>query len=256
MKKILFAALVACFSMNASAQIAVEVMTDPFSGFTFQGAKVRYFLDESSAVRATISFGTNSTTTNPTTNFGPGTNLVVPTAENLPFLTYPGAYTLDQAKAQFDIEKDNFRKVTNTSFSLKLGYEKILANVGKASFYAGGDLYFGKDWAKTYSETAAINATGAVPVKAATETDKETSSTTYLGLTGFGGIDYDITDNLYLGVECGLNILYTAASNKTLEGENWTGTALQKITNEAEVKNNTLRVRLAMVPALRIGWKF
>ena len=239
MKKILFAALVACFSMNASAQIAVEVMTDPFNGFTFEGAKVRYFLDESSAIRATVDFNTNSNTTNAA--------LVVPNAEVPATL---GGLPYADAKTIFDIQKDDFTKVSTTYFSFAVGYEKILASLGKASFYAGGDLFLSKTWNKTYSETADITGTTKNGVNKVT---RARGGDLNLGLAGFCGIDYAVTDNLYLGIESKLAITYSVAPNTMVTTEPYNGT---KTEVETEVKDNTLDVTLRMLPALRIGWKF
>lgn len=255
MKKILFAALVACFSMNASAQIAVEVMADPFNGFDFKGAKVRYFLDESSAVRATINFGTSSTTESPFAAGMPGapvsiysnfpTGLIIPDATN----------GLNQAL--YDYRKDAFKKESQTTIGLRLGYEKFIASAGKANFYAGGELGFEKVWNKFYQENEDAAPTGAQTAATNGLAKQDYSWGSFAFNAGvFGGVDYDINSNLYIGCEFGLNFNLLTSANGNGEVTAWDGTKMATTSGELEVKNKDMGLNLTMLPALRIGWKF
>ena len=251
MKKILFAALVACFSMNASAQIAVEVMADPFNQFNFQGAKVRYFLDESSAVRATINFGTTSNTVNPFAAAMPGAPAGAPIGLMIPDATNG----LNQAL--YDYRKDAFSKTTRTVIGIDLGYEKFIASAGKANFYVGGELGIYKSWNKFYQENEDAAATGAQTAATNGLAKQDYSWGTFaFGVGVFGGVDYDITSNLYIGCEFGLNFNMAIDGNGKGEVTAWDGTKMATTNGEIEVKDKTMNLGLNMLPALRLGWKF
>lgn len=125
------------------------------------------------------------------------------------------------------------------SLSLTPGIEYHIAKFNKGSVYVGGELGVTFISAKESIDYAEYNYLDAV----------SKSSGFGFGIGAFTGIDYYLTNNLYLGAELGLNYaLVSIARGSTTTGDDdpVQGSTATSISN----------LGITMNPALRLGWRF
>lgn len=269
--KVAAVAAVLLVSASANAQygpqkgdITTEVQFNPFSNnfstFRLDGLSVRYFLNNNDAIRGTLKFNLNNNTRRG--------DLVEPDRAN-----YASDPAFNAAKEQFDHQKDNYNKTTNTTIGLSLGYEHHFSRVGRLDMYAGAELGVEFFSASMTRETALGYDTDANGYSKWTTLKDEFKGVDYdptaTGATGknssfafggalFTGVDFYILENLYLGAELGLNISYAGAKDVEITKEAWDATNKKVVSTTANVnvKNNVLNMDLRVNPALRLGWKF
>lgn len=264
MKKLFTIAIAFLATMAVNAQekqygpeegdFAVEVEFNPFSNnfrtFQIDGLKVRYSLSDKDIIRAKLGLSLQSHTQR--------ANLFIPEDGNPG--TYNGQATYDDAKTFYDKTKGDFTKDKTGSFSLDLGYERMLYKKGRLNIYAGAEIGFEKGWASRKQE-----ATGLVGTEWKTNTRKTKGESIFYGtnsrfdfnIGAFTGLDFYIVKGLYMGAELGLGFNTSTSGNVKTKNTVWTS-ATNKTETETEtnVKNKDFSGRLDVNPALRIGWTF
>ncbi len=276
MKKILFVAVSALFSLTANAQesnfaqkgdLGVELQFNPFSNnyntFKVDGLSVRYWLTDKDVIRGTLSFGISNQTNR--------ANMVAPIQDDYTATVYgteaAAATAFKLANETYDHQLDDYSKESSSSFGLNLGYERHLFQKGRVDLYAGAELGFKKAWASSYAESVmgTLNTTGDAFSAWHTNTTEYSgrnlvgdfaSFTFNFGL--FTGIDFYVYKQLYLGAELGIALETTSRNNYTKETDTWDPISAKMVNRveEYDVKGNTLDLAIKAAPALRIGWTF
>lgn len=166
----------------AAGDNTLELQLAPLGGapFSMGGIRYRRFLDETTALRATVYVGyTNSTDI--TTQAGPG-------QEEL--------------------------RTKNSAFEIGLrpGIEKHLAGTTRLSPYIGAELDFA---IKTSKEKEEVGGAGGAAVE--TNVTKNADGFTRFGLNGVFGADYYVAEKVFLGAELGFGFSYRKDSKVVSE---------------------------------------
>lgn len=233
MKKFFLAAALVAMSATAFAQdeflpekgsISTEVQFNPFSNnfetFKIDQLKVRYFIGDNQALRFGIGF-----------SFGSDKN----------------------DNSTTDVEA--WKKVSNGSFSINLGYEQHFVKRGRIDLYAGAGIGYERTFAsskKYYKDNNGFS-------EAKTNNYYENAAGEYVraenifGVDIFTGIDFYVYKGLYVGAELGLNLNFGSTPKISDEVS---GTGIDKTKTEYDNKVKTFNFATVCTPALRLGWTF
>lgn len=175
--------------------------------FSIDGLKMRYFISDQMAVRATLDFSTTS-------------NKDVAYQEGNPYST---------------------TKTATTTFGLTPGVEWHVAKFNRGSVYVGAEVGF------------AVGGTSSSLVYEKPD-DVLVNTNSKGSIFGFGaglftGIDFYLTQNLYLGAELGL----AYQSSKTTPNKS---TTVGDTTTEKKDFSSTSSFGFNCEPAIRLGWTF
>lgn len=130
-------------------------------------------------------------------------------------------------------------KSSTSVFGITPGIELHIAKFEKGSVYLGGELGFGIVNVKS-SETFSESSFG-------TDWNAKNGGTVF-GLGVFTGVDYYLTNNIYLGAEVGLSYTFISISR----GETTVGST----TTNGNSSHSLSNFGFAVNPALRLGWRF
>lgn len=123
-------------------------------------------------------------------------------------------------------------------FSLTPGIEYHLAKFTKGSVYAGGELGL-----SLTSQTTSIS-----PEDSSIPNSKSKNGGWGLGVGAFTGVDYYLTNNLYLGAELNMYCaLLSTSRGSVTTGDNTTKGPTSALSSTIGINVN---------PALRLGWRF
>ena len=184
-----------------------------------EGAKVRYFLTEELAVRASLNFYNNTTTDFSYVNNG---------------------------------NKDIETKQTNSysNFGIAPGLEYHLFSTEKLSIYAGAEL--GVDFRSASYDEENDDNDAKVSTKG-TNLNGDHSGLAF-GASIFTGIDYYVISNkLYIGAELGLGYETFSSSEVVTKTTNGSGTTTER-KDKDYVRDS--RVGFYCLPSVRLGWNF
>ncbi len=197
-----------------------EVNFIPFSiqetPISITGLKGRYFINDNLAARLTLGFGFN-------------------TEKNHAFTT-PGTTP--------EVEQTTTSKFN--TFNIAPGIEYHFGNWEKTSLYCGLELSFGMNKASEKIENANFISGTTVEIKGQNANGDRSAST--FGVNLFTGVDYYITESLYMGAEFGLG--FHSSKQKEVE----TTVAGTTVTEKDYGQNSGFGV--IFNPAIRLGWKF
>ena len=166
-----------------AGDLSFEVMFNPLSNsknsFQIDGLRLRYFLDNESALRANLDLG---------------------------FMTNKDYNRVEKD----DFEKDNYTKNVNSDWSLGLGYEKHHSIAPRLDVYLGGEAGIAKTNAKTVNSSVIDDET-------VESTSKSGTFGWYASaLTGF---DFYVYRGLYLGSELGLRFSHSKKGLTTVKND-------------------------------------
>lgn len=201
-----------------SVDVNLNLFGNNFNNLNLDRLNVRYFLNNQSAIRVQLGFGASNNKNKPETK-----TLIIPA--NATELDKNGTYTINTTNIE-DTYKENF-------FSLSVGYEIHNNLSDKIDIYGGGLLGFSLE---SFSETTITeNHTEAQTVNSGNysfRTSDTRSTTKYFNsddngnqntfaLTAavFGGADFYLYKNLYVGAELGLSYAYGKKANGYTENE-------------------------------------
>ena len=237
-------------------QIATEVQFNPFdnNGNTFKldGLKLRFFLSDVDALRVKVGFSLSSKTSRD--------DLLEPIRDN-----YSSASSYSSAMDVYEHKKEDYGKSSHSSISLNLGYERHFFANDNISLYAGAQVGGELNFASYKSESNRQVSLASNRSTWITETVKFSNSDkdgNYGGLTigggVFTGIDYYLTENLYLGAELGLSARYFKAKDVKQDYEVWDSGSERMISGSinTNVKNSSFEAKIYIEPSFRLGWKF
>ena len=180
------------------------------------GLKLRGFLSKSFAVRGTFALSLS-----PTTN-----------------------YTNSSTSPNFEYKE----KTNVTSFCITPGVEYHFVKLEKVSIYTGIEVGFGQQKA-SYKETREGSDNWMVEITGSDDNGKRSNTSIKSGV--FVGMDYYITNHLYIGTELGFR--YNSIKEKEI---------ITKITGIYEnpiesINKEYLKIEgFSCVPSLRLGWTF
>ncbi|NEN24610.1 hypothetical protein G3O08_13965 [Cryomorpha ignava] len=228
MKKVLIIAAAALFIGSAAnaqdvmkqtgGEQNLEVLFAPLGGspIGINGIKYRKFTSATTAIRATVFLGFNSTTDK---TLGGGT----------------------------DFEDE--LKTVNTSFDLSIrpGIEKHFLGTDRLSPYYGAEalIGFGTESTKDDQVYGAENEIETVKLSS--------QGMLTLGVNGIAGVDFYFADNIYLGAELGFGIQYEIQMEEKVESLN---TSNGDINSGEVPGGSSFNVGPNVVGAIRLGFLF
>lgn len=139
-------------------------------------------------------------------------------------------------------------KNSNLDFTFRPGIEKHFDGTDKLSPYVGGELYLGLETTKDKAESN----WSSDPKKIQTETTKTSKST--FGLNALMGVDYYVTDHLYLGAELGFGFLNSGKGKTKITYDN----PESEGTSDSETTGNSSSLDWGpnYQGTIRLGWVF
>ena len=139
-------------------------------------------------------------------------------------------------------------KNSNLDFTFRPGIEKHFDGTDKLSPYIGGELFLGLETTNDRAESNWMSD----PKKIQTVTTK--TSKTSFGLNALMGVDYYISDHLYLGAELGFGFLNTGKGNTKVSYDNSEMSGM----SDSETKGNTSDLNWGpnYQGTIRLGWVF
>ena len=197
MKKVLIIAAAALFiGSTASAQEVMkqtggeqnlEVLFAPLGGspIGINGIKYRKFTSATTAIRATVFLGLNSTTSK----------------------------TMDGANNDVELKSSN----SNFDISIRPGIEKHFVGTDRLSPYYGAEALIGFGSSGTTRDDVYGTENKIKSVKSSSQ------GSVNVGVNAFAGMDFYFADNIYLGAELGFGIGFTSSMTKKSESLDFNG---------------------------------
>ncbi len=206
-----------------SEQISVELQGPSFSGqntLGISGLRGRYFLSNSSAVRANLDITYNSNST-----------------------------IIQQSQGS---QKELKRTTNSFRIDLRPGYESHLSGTDRLSPYFGGELPIIYQSTSQKIERQVGNSVEETTIKNGQIGSRGPQRPGFLslGLNGVAGADYYFANNLYLGVEVNFGLQYTINSSVKVED---TGSGN---TPNDQTQANDFSLSTGTIGTFRLGYVF
>lgn len=138
---------------------------------------------------------------------------------------------------------------SNTTFSIKAGYERHFSANGRIDLYAGAQVGFSTSSTKEESLTGYMGTSDYVPVVA-----YEKGGDNTLSIGAFTGINFYVYKKLFVGAEIGFNYSHATMKDKDVYRVNDKNDGTISETIDMPGSKNSLGFKVE--PALTLGWTF